>query len=345
MQASPAAIRLDEIDWEDTRFAISSFLPDRNLQASLEAVGLLFPPWVWAQEDRAHLVVDGFKRLQWAQEKAFETIPCLVFPSSYRYEQLLLLRVEGKLFGPPLNGAEKAQLVCKMARALSPEHIMDRLLPALGIPARVEVVDHWCRLAAAGQKLLRAVASEEVSERAALTLVLWGEAERALMVALLRELRCSASIQMEIIERITEIALSRDRERLAVLEDSQIQSILRNQQLNHRQKTQMLRELLTRLRFPRLREREERFARELKALSLPNGVRILHPPAFEGEDWRLEITFSSSEELNNLLEKMQRCAPSQVLLALMEPGAGGHAPGSPPTVRRLPEETPNPSDS
>lgn len=332
MPASPAAIRLAEIDWEDTCFAIPSFSPHGNLQGSLDAVGLLFPPWVWAQEDRGYLVVDGFKRLQWAKKKGFEPIPCLVLPSNCRYEQLLLLRAEGKLFGPPLNGAEKAQLVCKMARALTPEQFIDRLLPALGIAPRVEVVEQWCRLAEAGEELLRAVAAEKVCERAALRLALWGEAERALIVALLGELRCSASIQMEIIERVAEIALSRDREKLAILVEPQVQSILKNQQLNHRQMTQMLREFLTRQRFPRLRKREERFARELKALSLPNRVRILPPPAFEGENWHLEVTFSTARELRLLLEKAQQCTSSRDLPTLMIPGEGLHADEELPTL-------------
>lgn len=320
MLASSAAIKLDRIDWENTAFAIRSFSPDHGLQTSLEAVGLLFPPWVWAQADDRYLVVDGFKRLQWARQRGLDPVPCLVLPNTCRYEQVLLLRAEGKLHGPPLNGAEKAQLLYLTSRGLPSGEFFDRFLPALRIAPRAEVVHQWCLLAKAGEEFLGAVAAEEMSERAALRLVLWTEAERASMVAILKELRCSASIQMEIIERVTEIALGCNREKLEVLTDPQLKSLLADQELNHRQKTQLLREFLNRLRFPRLRKREERFARELAAVSLPQRVRILPPPAFEGEDWRLEVLFSSALELQLLLKKAQQCASSEHLETLMMPG-------------------------
>lgn len=322
MPAFPAAIRLDELDWEDDRFDIRSFLADDHLRASLVRVGMLHRPWVWAKEDRSYVAVDGFKRLQWAREKGFEAVPCYVFPADFGYEQLWRHRAEGKLFGPPLNAAEKAQLIAKAAAALPPQYLVERLLPAVGLPPRSEVVDHRRRLSNAGGELLRAVATEEVCERAALELVLWGDAERAAMMALLKELRCSASIQVEILERIAEIALTRDQQRLMVLAEPQLQTILQDHQSNRRHKTLLLRELLTRWRFPRLRAREEQFARDVKALPLPNRVRLLPPPAFEGEDWRLEITFSSPDELQDLLEKAQRVAPASALAALMRPRVG-----------------------
>lgn len=326
MPSFPTPIGLGELDWEDDRFVIRRFLADSHLRASLARVDMLHPPWLWAKENRGYVVVDGFKRLRWAREKGIEAIPCRVFPAESSYEQLWLLRVEGKLFGPPLNAAEKAQLIAKAAATQPLQFLLDRLLPVLGLPSRLEVVNQWRRLSEAGGELLGAVAAEEVCERAALDLVNWGKAERGVLLALFRGLRCSASIQMEILERIAEIALLRDRPVLAVLDEPELQAIFNDQRVNHRRQTQLLRELLTRWRFPRLHAREERFARDVKGLLLPRRVRLLAPPAFEGEDWRLEITFSSPDELRNLLEETRLAAPSQVLAALMGPGAGGGRP-------------------
>lgn len=328
-----AVIKLGELAWEDDRFAIPSLLADDQVQASLARVGLLHQPWVWAKDNRNYVVVDGFKRLRWAREKGIEGVSCRVFAADADQEMLWRCRVEGKLCGPPMNVAEKAQLIAKAVAALSPHYLLARLLPALGLPPRSELVDPYRRLANAGEALLRAAAAEAVCERAALALASWQDAERAEMVALLNELRCSASIQVEIVERISEIALARDQERLTVLSEPGLQAVVKDRQVNRRRKTLLLRGLLTRWRFPRLQAREERFAREAKALQLPGRVRLLPPPAFEGEEWRLDITFSSPEELLLLLERMHALPRSPALAAVLQ-GSGGAEPAAPSLIPR-----------
>jgi ParB family transcriptional regulator, chromosome partitioning protein len=323
MQSFPAAIAnisLDELDWEDDRFVIRSFVSHDCLELSLEQHGVLFPPSVWATEDRKYSIVDGFKRLAWARQKGLDQIPCLVFPSACPYEHLMVMRVEGKRFGPPLNPAEKAQIVSKLAHASAHPLVLDGVLPSLGIPHRAEVLAKWRRLSEAGENLLQAAASEAIAERVALELLDWGEEERAEILALLAELRCSASIQMEIVERVTEIALTRGMRRSAVLNEPELLTVLNDLHRDHRRKTQALRAVLTRWRFPRLGAREERFSRDLNAARLPGRVRIVPPPAFEGESWQLQIMFSSPEDLRKLLEKTSAFAHSEVLSILMKRG-------------------------
>ena len=326
--AVAAVIRLGDLELEDDRFAIHRFSAADPLWSSLDQVGMLQAPFIWGGEDRRYMVVDGFKRLRWARASGREEILCRIFPADTDYGQLWRLRVEGKLFGPPLNTAEKAQLIAKAAEAMPLPYLTERLLPALGLPPRGDVLDSWRRLAQAGDELLRAVAADEVCERVALRLLPWSEAERTAMLTLLKELRCSASIQVEILERICEIALQRDHQPLTVLTEPELRAILQDRQANRRQKTLVVREVLNRWRFPRLRAREERFARSVQALQLPRGVRLQPPPAFEGEDWRLEITFASPEELLHLLARMQPCLRSQSLAAVLE-GDDSRGPGTP----------------
>lgn len=322
MEAFYHLIRLDELDREDDRFAIRSFSSHERLELSLDRHGIFVPLWVWTKGDARYSLVDGFKCIAWARKRGLESVPAMAFPSSCPYEQLLVLRVEGKLFGPLLNAAEKAQIVAKVNGAL-PQHFLHRhLLPALGIPSRTEAVDRWCKLSTAGEVLLQATASGAIAERVALELVDYEEEEQAETLALLAELRCSASIQMEILERVTEIALHRNERRLAVLRHPELQAARRHSEANHRQKTQAVRELLTRWRFPRLQERETRLARDLALLGLPSGTRLLHPPAFEGDAWRLEVGFTEPDELKSRLERVLAITECDVLVRMMKPPGG-----------------------
>jgi ParB family chromosome partitioning protein len=136
---------------------------------------------------------------------------------------------------------------------------------------------------------------------------------------LLRQLRCSASIQTELIERISEIAAARGETRLQILREPAIDTILEDSQLNHREKTQTLRDLLTRWRFPRLHAREERFKKDLSALGLPKEVRLLPPHSFEGDVFRLQIDFSSRDELSSRIETARGVALDPRLETLLHP--------------------------
>jgi len=147
------------------------------------------------------------------------------------------------------------------------------------------------------------------------------EAQRP-MLALLSELRCSASIQVEVLERTTEIAFGREQGRADLLQDPELITIMSDSRRNHRQKTQALRELLARWRFPRLKAREERFAREMAAASLPRSMRLAPPPYFEGEQWQLQASFSSPEELEAILDEARSFARSSKLRTIMEGGTG-----------------------
>jgi ParB family transcriptional regulator, chromosome partitioning protein len=317
MQAFHADLRLDQLDWEDETFAIRDFLPYDRLEASLAQYGMISRPWAWAKADQKYAIIDGFKRLGWARQKGMEQVPCLVFPATCSHRGLLVLRAEGKLFGPPLNPAQKAQVVAQLTRAIPYQFIPGHILAALGIPQRDKAVEGWCGLSEAGEDLLKAAASGEIAERTALELSTWIEEERAEILAVLKALRCSASIQMEVAERVREIALRDGRQRLVVLRQPEFQAILGERNFNHRQKTEALRALLTRWRFPRLSAREERFIRQWNAASLPRAIRLAPPPAFEGERWQLQLTFTSRQELQKLLEKATDFAGSALFESLL----------------------------
>ncbi len=320
LPARNASIDLNQLDWEDERFEIKSFVSSQELEASLERCGLLFSPWLWEKNRGEYVIVDGFKRLKWLKNKGEGDVECLVFQKDSDPLRLLLQRIEGKLSGPPLNPAEKARIVAMLEPSIPREEILRVFLPALGIPSRPDAVKKQLLLAASSERLLGAVASGEIVDRAAIELVSWEEEQEAReeAVAILRLLRCSASIQMEILERATEIARGRDKGRVEILRDPEIQSICAQPRMNHREKTQAVRDLLNRMRFPRLKAREERFRRDIEAASLPEAMRLDPPPSFEGERWRLQLAFSDPEELRALLDQAQAFAVSQSLKDIME---------------------------
>lgn len=311
------SVNLTDLLWADETFAVPSFVSADQLHDSLRRFGILQPPWVWRKAGGKCVIVDGFKRLQWARQTGAEEVECRVFPADADVGELMLRRVENKLFGPPLNTAEKAQLVHKLSLHVPQRQMLDLCLPRLGIAARPEVPEKWRRLAVSNEHMLAAAAQGRVCERAALELAEWEDGPRRRMVSLLNELRCSASIQLELIERVREIALREDAGPQQVLDDEGVARVLSCAEMNHRQKTEALRKIFYARRYPRIRAREERFQQGLAALGLPAGVAVLPPPGFEGKDWQLRLQFASDDELRQSLAELQHLVSSMDLLSFL----------------------------
>jgi ParB family transcriptional regulator, chromosome partitioning protein len=319
MKRCLATVHLGDLNWQDRSFAIESFVRPSFLLGSLERHGVLTPPWLLQTEEGRPVVVDGFKRLKWLQENGTVKVECLLYEADSDRRSLTLQRLEAKMGGPALNLAEKAQIVAKLVGLMSAEQIGTEHFPVLKLALRPHAVERWSRVAAAEDFLLSAVANDRLGERVVLELIDWPETERRKMIALFCELRCSASIQMEIVERISEIALGQGKNRSEIQASPEVQDILKDPDRNHRLKTQALRDLLQRWRFPRWWTRQEHFERNLSASGLPAQIGIVPPPAFEGNSWQMQIRFSSREELSQLLNYARSLASSPEIDLLLNP--------------------------
>jgi len=317
MEHQLSSVHIEDLDWQDQSFAIHSYTRNDFLCGSLGRHGVLCPPWLLQTNRGPPVVVDGFKRLKWLQESGTNRVECLHFEASNDARALMIQRLEAKIGGAPLNLAEKAQIVARLAELVPHERLLQDYFPAMNLAPRPQAIDRWRRVAAAEKLLLSALAHDHLCERACLELIDWPVDERRGMLALICELRCSASIQMEILERIREIALVQGKTRTDLVATREVQIILQDADRNHRQKTQTLRDLLQRWRFPRLWARQERFQRNLDGCGLPPAIRVQPPASFEGDGWQLQIRFSSPGELEQLLTSAQALASSQNLPALL----------------------------
>ncbi len=319
------SVLLDELDWQDQSFAIHSFTRNDFLQRSLTRHGVICPPWLLQKDRGPPIIVDGFKRFKWLKDAGATQVECLVFEASNDVRDLMIQRLEAKICGTNLNIAEKAQIIARLTEIVPHQQLIAEYLPAMNLPPRPQAIDRWTRVAAAETLLLSALANDRLCERAGLELIDWSAPERQKTIALFCELRCSTSIQMEILERITEIAAVQEKTRMDLIATQEIQDILNDADRNHRQKTQDLRALLHLWRFPRLSARQKGFQRDLDEIGLPQAVRLQPPPAFEGDSWQLQIQFSSRHELQESLTSAQALASSQKfpeLLGWLNPSTG-----------------------
>ncbi|HYA41354.1 MAG TPA: hypothetical protein VEF34_08630 [Syntrophobacteraceae bacterium] len=312
-------VNFTEIDLDDGAFEIRRFTGSPRLEESLDRFGILDPPWL-RQNGRQHIVVDGFKRLRRAKENGAQGAVCRVFPEDCDGRELWMRRIEKKIFERELNPAEKAQIVSTLLGLFQPGGIPPFLLSGINVSNRPEVLLSWASLSTGGPGVLEILASGDIAERAALEVAGWDKRSMDSVLSVLRTLRCSASIQVEIVERINEISFREGKSGADIIEHPRAREVLASKGLNRRQKTQAIRDLLFELRHPRFSSRRKQLERRIVALGLPHGLKIVPPPAFEGNDWRMEISFTGIEDLRKIIDSTRSIVESDRLDALFEPG-------------------------
>jgi ParB family chromosome partitioning protein len=305
-------VALSEIDLDDGGFEIPSFCDCPRLPDSLGRFGILDPVWLCETPAR-YRVADGFKRLRWALENSSQRVPCLVFKSGWDVRDIWMRRIEKKIFEGEINPAQKARIIGVLAELFGPGKIPGTLLSNLRVAGRGETIDKWVKLSCKGPQMLHALGCGELCERAAIEISDWEQTDSESVLSLLRELRCSDSIQVEIIERIKEIALREEKSRAEVLAMDTFGEVMSSAELNHREKTRVIRNFLTELRYPRLSSRRRRFEQDVEALGLPRGARLVAPESFEGGGWQMHLSFTRGEELRKIFRAALPLVESQRL--------------------------------
>ena len=311
-------VTLPEIDLNDNSFEVRNFAGSTRLMESLARFGIFDPPWL-RKKGCEHIVVDGFKRLRWAKERGAPGAICRVFTEDYDARELWTRRIEKKIFEREINLAEKAQIISTLLRLFQPEEIPGFFLTGLNVANRPEVLRKWALLSAKGPETLELLASGAIAERAAIEVAGWDKRSRDSVLHVLQALRCSASIQVEIVEHINEIAMRDEKAGADIMGTPHARKIVASKNLNHRQKTQALRGFLSELRHPRLSSRQKRFQRQIESLGLPSEARIIPPVAFEGNNWKMELSFTGPEELRKVLDSTRPLVESERMDIIFRP--------------------------
>ena len=135
---------------------------------------------------------------------------------------------------------------------------------------------------------------------------------------LFEELPFSLSVQEELLETVGQVARKENLTPEQLLSSREVRALRQTSKRPARQRAQQIRKHLQDRCNPRLTARRERFAREVKNLGLPAGVRLVPPPYFEGPKWILECTFERADELARRLRHVARLADLTDLQSIME---------------------------
>lgn len=306
---------MNEIDLNDDRFRISYFFNLDPLLLSLKEIGLLNPPVVtW--RDNSYTLVCGWKRVLACQKISWSSVPVFI-EEKKKDEKLFLQAFYENLATREFSLLEKAEMIKKLKDfGYKEKEIARNFLPLLSIPPTLNYLDLYLSASKMEKEVKKEVFEKNISLSTLKLLLNFKPVEQKYLISLITPV--GKNKQKEIIQYLLEITKKNDTSVEKIFNLPSFKRILESAKLSSFQKSDQLRKLLRKIRYPRLTHREEKFEKFLKEIKWPPEINIQPSSCFE-EDWYgVNFRFKGEKELKEKVEKLHRVINKKDLSPLFD---------------------------
>lgn len=302
----PVVIDMNRIEERPGPYCMSFGFDVKPLISSIEAVGLVQPPFVVRNKEGLFDPVTGYRRLRAMKELRRDKVPCMDLSNTgLSPMDLLLFNLHDNLAVRILNTVEKGMVVGRLRRYIPVEKIRADYTRLLQL-TRPWDLDVLLKMEELPEDVKTGVADGSVSINSMGRIL---EADKTSFVAVLNRmvtLKLNMNQQAQFIDYIIDISIRENRSINHVLNDEPFLDLLNDKKTNSPQKAKKTLDLLKRERFPFISSCESSFKEMVARLNLPPGVRIQHPPFFESAGYRLEILFKDGPDLNKKIHALSQ---------------------------------------
>lgn len=296
---------LNQIFLENERFRISYYFSLERMILSLKSVGLINPPLVCFR-DNHFILVSGWKRVLACREISLSPIPVQVSEEEDELKTFQLAFFEN-LASREFNLIEKAEILSKLKEfGETEEKIVRQFLPLLGIPSTFSHLDTFLSFSGFEPELKKLIVEKKMPFSSARLLSEFKPRGRKLLLPLLLPL--GQNKQKELLEDLQEVSRKSDIPAEKLLASKEIQDALKSERLSPLQKSDKIRLLLKRKRYPSLSSMRDSFDSLLKRIDWPKEISVKSSPFFEDEDVSVSFTFRNNVEFQRHLRKLQKLA-------------------------------------
>ncbi|MFQ5864512.1 MAG: ParB/RepB/Spo0J family partition protein [bacterium] len=302
-------------------FTFSFPLSAGALQESIRKVGLLQPVCL-RKHERGWQIIFGARRILACKELGWHRIPAQVYAArDLSVERALEISLEEDIQQRELNPVEKARVLSKFMHLANwgiPKLLQD-IAPRLGLPPSVEMLNNYLSLSELEKEYQTAVATRSLSPAHAFQLVQLRPDERfTIFQEVFIKCRPNLNEARELIENLTDLGIILKKSIKEILSIKTISAFLNSSHKNPREKSNMLRKELKRLRYPQLTKLEERFSKSLKSLELKSNIQVRPSPFFEEKHLDVSFRVKNPNELDQTVESMAKVSENGGFTKLFE---------------------------
>lgn len=312
MKPTYGSLALDRVDGADGTYRITTEEEVESLARSIESAGLINPPLL-APRGRNWVVVSGFRRIAACRHLGRRRIDAAMLPAGGSEKQRVRAAVADNAMQRPLNLIELSRALALLEAVCPRPERLPAEAAALGLPDHPAYLRKIRSVGRLSEPVQRGILADTISLPAALELEKEPLPAQAAFAALFDALRVSMNKQRDVITWVREIAL---REALTVgevLAAEPLAEILTGDNPDRGRRAREVEAYLKRRRFPTLSRARERAGKLIGALDLGPGAALAPPPNFEGTVYRLDLRFTTREELAERRRALDRLLDDPLL--------------------------------
>lgn len=309
-------ILLDQIDLHDHFFLITYPLDPGALIPSIEKVGLLQPVLLRIRPTGRYQIISGFKRVLACRELNLETVKAFVSdPKNLEDLEGFRYNLWDNLSIRTFNLIEKSVILHKLLNQfqLEKQRVINNYMPLLDLESNSKILEGYLYIYRLEEEIKSYLLTKEIPLKLVLKLSYFSPEDQKQLLSLALSLELNANIFREFIDVIEEVTKRDEIQVENLLDDSEIPDILTQSALSVSQKTEKVRKILKRKRYPQLLALEDQLQEKLKQLKLPREISLIPPPFFEGDRLKVMFQFRDKKELGEILVKLKELADKMEL--------------------------------
>jgi len=292
-------VDLSEIDLGDDAFRITTERQVDDLMHSINHVGILHHPLLLKKE-ATYTIICGFRRIEACRRLNWSELEAMILGPDTMRLKCIKYAITDNAFQRPLNLIEKSRSIGMLSDFFKDTNSLSEELSLLGLfehPSMIKKLKGICHLPELFQN---SILSNTISLAMVLELAGMSEDDAKGFIKLFNTLKLSLNTQREIVTLIKEIAIREDKSILQIIEESHLNKILTNEDLDKNQRAHKIRIYLKQRRFPTIAVIEKSYEKYHQKLNLERGFKLIPPTNFESPTHTLQLSFNNMTQLKGL---------------------------------------------
>jgi hypothetical protein len=266
-------VSITRINPADTTYQISSPCENLQLTGSLEAIGLINPPFL-LHDGKKLKIISGFRRITAIRQLGWPKLSARILPDQTSHLTCVQIAISENSYLRNLDIVEQARALQLLKSCIADQGDLIAFASKLGLPLNPSLIEKLDMVNGMHSVLRNGLTIGAIALPSALKLYHWDNQDAARQMGqFLIELNMSLNRQREMIGWMEGILARENIKFNNIIESLGIDKILDDHNYDRRQKTDAIRFFLKKRRYPAIADMETRYHALTKKITLPAGCQ------------------------------------------------------------------------